>query len=206
MLAIAHHPLVQARLSELRARSTPPREFRRLVDDLALLLIYEATAELATVPCTVETPVGRAAGVQLLGTIAFVPILRAGLGMVPAALRLFPDAPVWHLGLCRDEVSLQPVEYYNRLSRFAPCERALILDPMLATGGSAVAAIAALRRLGVRQIGLVHLIAAPEGVRAVEAADPAVRIQVAAVDERLNEHGFIVPGLGDAGDRQFGTR
>jgi uracil phosphoribosyltransferase len=206
VLTVSRHPLVRERLGRLRAAETPPREFRALVHDLALMLILEATADLPLAPYPVHTPLGPAEGERLAETVAFVPILRAGLGMVAAAERLFPDAPVWHLGLYRDEESLKPVAYYNRLARFAPCDRAYILDPMLATGGSAVAAIALLRAQGIARLGLVNVIAAPEGIRAVEAADPAVAIYVAAVDERLNDQGFIVPGLGDAGDRQFGTR
>ncbi|GIW05446.1 MAG: uracil phosphoribosyltransferase [Dehalococcoidia bacterium] len=206
MLAISRHPLVRERLGRLRATETPPREFRALVHDLALMLLLDATADLRLAPYPLQTPLGAAEGERLAETVAFVLILRAGLGMVGAAQQLFPDAPIWHLGLYRDEDSLKPVEYYNRLARFAPCDRAYILDPMLATGGSATAAIALLHDLGMTRVGLVHVIAAPEGIRAVEAAYPDVAIHVAAVDERLNDHGFIVPGLGDAGDRQFGTR
>lgn len=206
MLSVSRHPLVRQWLGRLRDVNTPPREFRTLVHDLALLLIVEATTDLPLAPYALETPLGATRGERLGETVAFVPILRAGLGMVPAAEQLFPDAPIWHLGLYRDEQSLRPVEYYNRLSRFVPCDRCLVLDPMLATGGSAAAAIALIRSFGTPRVGLISIIAAPEGVRAVENAFPDVAIQVAALDERLNDHGFIFPGLGDAGDRQFGTR
>ncbi|MCS6801557.1 MAG: uracil phosphoribosyltransferase [Chloroflexota bacterium] len=205
MLAVSRHPLVRERLGRLRAAETPPREFRALLHDLALMLILEATADLALVPYPLQTPLGAAQGERLAESVAFVPILRAGLGMVPAAQQLFPDAPIWHLGLSRDEETLTPVTYYSRFARFAPCDRAYILDPMVATGGSAVTALRLLRSLGAQRIGLVSVIAAPEGIRAVEAAFPEAAIRVAAVDERLNDHGFIVPGLGDAGDRLFGT-
>ena len=205
MLTVSRHPLVRERLGRLRAAETAPREFRALIHDLALMLILEATADLRLAPYALQTPLGPAVGERVVESVAVVPILRAGLGMVGAALQLFPDAAVWHLGLYRDEASLKPVEYYNRLARVSPCDRAYILDPMLATGGSAVAAIALLRARGIARVGVVTIIAAPEGIEAVEAADPEVALHVAAVDDRLNDHGFIVPGLGDAGDRQFGT-
>lgn len=205
MVAVSRHPLARERLGRLRAAATPPREVRALVHDLALMLLLEATADLALVPYALETPLGPTQGERLAERVAFVPILRAGLGMAPAAQQLFPDAPVWHLGLYRDEETLKPVEYYNRIARFGPCDRAYVLDPMLATGGSATTAIELLRAAGTRRIGVVSIIAAPEGITAVEAAFPEVAIHVAAVDERLNADGFIVPGLGDAGDRLFGT-
>jgi uracil phosphoribosyltransferase len=206
MLSVSQHPLVLERLGRLRSVETPPREFRTLVRDLALILLVEATADLAVAPTTVQTPLADAYASRLAETVAFVPILRAGLGMTEAASLLFPDAPIWHLGLYRDESSLKPVEYYNRIAQFDPCDRCFILDPMLATGGSATAAIDLLRSLGMERIALVSLIAAPEGIAAVRGHAPDVPIHVAAVDDHLNEHGFIVPGLGDAGDRQFGTK
>jgi uracil phosphoribosyltransferase len=205
MVAVSRHPLVRDRLSRLRAAATPPREVRALVHDLALMLLVEATTDLALAPEAIQTPLGPAQGERLAESVAFVPILRAGLGMAPAAQQLFPDATVWHLGLYRDEATLKPVEYYNRIARLTPCDRAYVLNPMLATGGSATTAIRLLRAGGARRIGVVSIIAAPEGIAAVEAAFPEVAIQVAAVDERLNADGFIVPGLGDAGDRLFGT-
>jgi uracil phosphoribosyltransferase len=205
MLYPSRHPLVQHKVALLRHVETGPKRFRELVRELALMLSYEATADLQLDPSEVPTPLGRAEGRALGQSIGLVPILRAGLGMVDAALELLPTAQVWHLGLYRDEQTLAPVEYYNRLAGAASVQLALVLDPMLATGGSAVAAVDLLKRSGVPRIKFVGLIAAPPGVERLSAAHPDVDIHVAAVDERLNEVGYIVPGLGDAGDRQFGT-
>ena len=199
------HPLVVHHLAKLRDKTTPPAEFRRLVRRLSFLLAYEATEDLSLDDLTVETPLTRTSGKSLRGRIGLVPILRAGLGMVDPVLELLPDAEVWHLGLYRDEVTLEPVEYYQKLPSGRPVDVGFVLDPMLATGGSIAAAIAALKKWGAPEIRVLSILAAPEGVRAIGAVYPEVRIHVCSVDERLNEVGYIVPGLGDAGDRSFNT-
>jgi uracil phosphoribosyltransferase len=175
------------------------------VRELALLLCYEATQDLKLSARTVTTPMGTANGYKTEETIGLVPILRAGLGLVEGVTELLPSVQVWHIGLYRDEKTLRPVEYYNKLPQSPTVQLCLVLDPMLATGGSAVATIDILKRWGVERIKFMGLIAAPEGVKRLSEAHPDVPIHVAAVDDRLNEIGFIVPGLGDAGDRQFGT-
>jgi uracil phosphoribosyltransferase len=199
------HPLVAHKLSKLRDTSTEPKKFRELVREMAGLLAYEATADLETVPVTVQTPLRTAEGRQLREKIGLVPILRAGLGMVEGIWELMPSAEVWHIGLYRDEKTLKPVEYYNKLPIEPTVSVCLILDPMLATGGSATATVEVLKRWGVKRIKFVGLIGAPEGIARMQTAHPDVPIYLAAIDERLNEKGYIVPGLGDAGDRQFGT-
>jgi uracil phosphoribosyltransferase len=204
-LVVSRHPLVADLLARLRDRGTRPADFRDLVRRLATLLGVEATADLPLDAVEVETPLTRCAAARVQTRVGLVPILRAGLGMVDGLLDLLPDAEVWHLGLYRDEESLQPVEYYNKLDPARPVRRALVLDPMLATGGSAAAAIAVLRHWGVEEIRFLGILGAPEGVEALHAADPGVRIHLGALDERLDERGYILPGLGDAGDRQFGT-
>jgi uracil phosphoribosyltransferase len=210
MLYASEHPVLRLKVAELRDEQTRPPRFRELVREISLLLGYEALRDLPLATRTVRTPLTDAEGHDLAVSVGLVPILRAGLGMVDAFLTLVPQAEVWHLGLYRDEETLKPVEYYNRLSGgSAPSggevQRWILLDPMLATGGSAIAAIDVLRRSGRSPITYVGLIAAPEGIAALQAAHPDVDIHVAAVDSHLNEHGYIVPGLGDAGDRQFGT-
>ncbi len=170
-----------------------------------MLVLYEATADLALEESDVRTPLAPYRGVRLAEKIGLVPVLRAGIGMVESALQLIPEAQVWHIGLFRDERTLRPIEYYNKLPSSATAQVVLVLDPMLATGGSAVATIDILERWGASRVKYVGLIAAPEGVRALNASHPRVPIHVAALDERLNDRGYIVPGLGDAGDRQFGT-
>ncbi len=202
---VSQHPLVLHKLTALRDISTDHRAFRELVRELALLLCYEATQDLHLAPKTVTTPMGLAQGHKAEERIGLVPILRAGLGLVEGVQELLPNVQVWHIGLYRDEKTLRPVEYYNRLPTEPTVQVCLVLDPMLATGGSAVATIDILKRWGVTRIKFLGLIAAPEGVERLTTAHPDVPIHVAAVDERLNEIGFIVPGLGDAGDRQFGT-
>lgn len=199
------HPLVTHHLARLRDASTPPTEFRALVQRLAVLLAYEATKDLRLTEVEVQTPLTKTTGHVLQQRIGVVPILRAGLGMVNPVLDLIPDAEVWHLGLYRDEVTAQPVEYYSKLPSAGPVEVALVLDPMLATGGSAASALAALRRWGVPTLKLLSLIAAPEGIAALEAQFPDAQVFVCAIDERLKDQKFIVPGLGDAGDRSFNT-
>lgn len=199
------HPLVKHKLTLLRNKNTGPKKFRELVRELGALLTYEATTDLATQTIQVETPMAPAQGEDLQEKIGLIPILRAGLGMVEGVWELMPSAEVWHIGLYRDERTLKPVAYYNRLPVAPTVSVCLILDPMLATGGSAVATVDILKKWGVAKIKFVGLIAAPEGIAALHDAHPDVPIHLAAVDERLNEHGFILPGLGDAGDRQFGT-
>jgi uracil phosphoribosyltransferase len=202
---ISSHPLVQHKLSRLRNVATEPKKFRELVREIASLLTYEATADLALQTRDVQTPLALTHGQELKMKIGLVPILRAGLGMVEGVWELMPNAEVWHIGLYRDEKTLKPVEYYNKLPIEPTVSVCLILDPMLATGGSAVATVDILKRWGVSRIKFVGLIAAPEGLNRLQQAHPDVPIHLAALDERLNERGYILPGLGDAGDRQFGT-
>jgi len=202
---VSTHPLVAHHVCTLRDPATRPAEFRRVVRQLTRLVAVEATAGLAGQPVRVPTPLGEAAGRRLADRIAIVPILRAGLGMVDGLLELIPDAQVWHVGLARDEATLEPREYYNKLPAKLDATLAIVVDPMLATGGSAVRTCRILEQAGIPRIVLVALIAAPQGVAAVRRAVPDIAIHVAALDERLDESGYIVPGLGDAGDRQFGT-
>ena len=204
-LHVSTHPAVQHKLALLRSQATEPKKFRELVREISWLVGYEALQDARVAPIRVQTPLEEIEGARLADRIGLVPILRAGLGMVDAMLELMPTAQVWHLGLFRDERTLRPVEYYNKLPDQATVDLCLILDPMLATGGSAAAAIEVLKQWGAVRIKLINLIAAPEGVRAVAAAHPDVAIHTASLDRQLNERGYIVPGLGDAGDRQFGT-
>lgn len=199
------HPLVAHKLSRLRDKNTNPKKFRELVREIAALLAYEATADLTTRPREVETPLATMQGAELQEKIGLVPILRAGLGMVEGVWELMPSSEVWHIGLYRDERTLKPVEYYNKLPTEPTVGVCLILDPMLATGGSATATVEVLKRWGAKKIKFVGLIGAPEGIAAMQKAHPDVDIYLAAIDDHLNEKGYIVPGLGDAGDRQFGT-
>lgn len=205
LVHVSKHPLLQHKLALLRDTETKHRQFRELVGEMAKLLCYEATADLELDELTVNTPMGQAQGHRLKQEIGLVPILRAGLGMVAGMLEMIPGAQVWHLGFYRDERTLRPVQYYNKLPVEPTVQLCLILDPMLATGGSAVAAVDVLKNWGVNRIKYVGLIGAPEGIEKFSTVHPDVPIHLAAVDERLNEIGFIVPGLGDAGDRQFGT-
>ena len=207
-LHVSTHPAVRHKLAILRDERTEPKKFREVVRELSWLLGYEALADARVRPLTIRTPIEEMQAEELGDRIGLIPILRAGLGMVDAMLELMPTAEVWHLGLFRDERTLRPVEYYNKLPDSASVDLCLILDPMLATGGSATAAIEVLKRWGAVQpvrIKLVNLIAAPEGVAAVAAAHPDVEIYCASLDRQLNDKGYIMPGLGDAGDRQFGT-
>jgi len=201
----SQHPLVAHKLSRLRDKTTDPKKFRELVREIAALLIYEATADLITQPKTIETPLKVMTGAELQEKIGLVPILRAGLGMVEGVWELMPTAEVWHIGLYRDEHSLKPVQYYNKLPIEPTVSVCLILDPMLATGGSAVATVDIVKKWGVKKIKFVGLIGAPEGIKLMQERHPDVPIYLAAIDDHLNERGYIVPGLGDAGDRQFGT-
>lgn len=204
-LMISKHPLLAHKLSKLRDVKTEPKKFRELVREMAGLLAYEATADLKIDPIEVQTPLEVAPGFELKEKIGLVPILRAGLGMVEGIWELMPSAEVWHIGIYRDEKTLKPVEYYNKLPTEPTVSVCLVLDPMLATGGSAVATVDVLKRWGVNRIKFVGLIGAPEGVAQLQKHHPDVPIYLAALDDHLNEVGYIVPGLGDAGDRQFGT-
>lgn len=206
-LVIMDHPLIQHKLSLIRDKQTGPKEFRELVEEVATLMAYEVTRDLPLCEVEIETPVARTKTKVLSGKkLGIIPILRAGLGMVDGILKLVPAARVGHIGLYRDPKTLQPVEYYCKLPTDAAERDLIIVDPMLATGGSAVAAIQFLKDRNCHNIRMVNLIAAPEGIKAVQEAHPDVDIYVAALDERLNDHGYIVPGLGDAGDRLFGTK
>lgn len=199
------HPLIQHHLTRLRDKSTTPFEFRQRVGRLAVLLAYEATKDLDVQAVEVETPVATMTGQQLAGRIGLVPILRAGLGMVDPILNLLPGAEVWHLGLYRDEKTAQPVRYYDKLPAASPVDVGLVVDPMLATGGSATAALETLKNWGVERLKLLAIIAAPEGIATIAAAFPDAQVYVCSIDDRLNDQKFIVPGLGDAGDRSFNT-
>jgi uracil phosphoribosyltransferase len=199
------HPLVHHKLSRLRDIRTEPKKFRELVREISALLAYEATSDLMTMPRELETPLAKVKGAELQEKIGLVPILRAGLGMVEGVWGLMPSAEVWHIGLYRDEHTLRPVEYYNKLPLEPRVSVCLILDPMLATGGSATATADVLKKWGVKRIKFVGLIAAPEGIKAMQDQHPDIPIHIAAIDDRLNDRAYIVPGLGDAGDRQFGT-
>lgn len=201
----SNHPLIAHKLSRLRDKRTEPKKFRELVREIAGLLAYESTADLLTTPRELETPLAKITGAELKEKIGLIPILRAGLGMVEGFWELMPSAEVWHIGLYRDEHTLRPVEYYNKLPLEPTVSVCLILDPMLATGGSATATADVLKRWGVKKIKYVGLIGAPEGIKAMQTAHPDIDIYLAAVDDYLNERAYIVPGLGDAGDRQFGT-
>jgi uracil phosphoribosyltransferase len=202
---VVDHPLLQHHLGRLRDESTSPAEFRSLVNRVAMLLGAAATESLTTGEATVTTPVADATVRQLNQRIGLVPILRAGLGLVDPLIELIPSAEVWHLGLFRDEATAEPVEYYRKIPDSDPVDIALVVDPMLATGGSAILALDVLRQWGVPIVKLVVLIAAPEGIAAVQEQFPDVEIIAGAIDERLNEKKYIVPGLGDAGDRLFNT-
>ena len=204
-VVVSIHPIVQHQLARLRDHRTRPADFRQLVRTMAVLLAQEATSDLETTPGEVSTPIGRAATRTLVDVVGIVPILRAGLGMAEGIIELLPEAEVWHIGLFRDESTLRPTEYYNKFPPRPRVTLALMVDPMLATGGSAVRACEILKSAGVPRLKFLSLIAAPEGIARLKEAMPDVDVHVAALDERLTEVGFIYPGLGDAGDRQFGT-
>ena len=207
MVHILDHPLLQHKLSILRDEKTGVKEFREIVGEVATLMCYEATRDLPLQEVPVQTPVGPAITRQIAGKkLAIVPVLRAGLGMVEGILTLIPSAKVGHIGLFRDPETLEPVKYYCKMPSDIAERDVIILDPMLATGGSAAAAITFVKEYGVKNIKLMNILAAPEGIARVRQEHPDVEIYVAAVDEKLNDHGYIVPGLGDAGDRIFGTK
>lgn len=202
---VSTHPMVQHQLARLRAADTRPPEFRALVSALSRVLFFEATLDVRLRPVGVQTPLTETTCYEIGEKIGLVPVLRAGLGMADAMLDALPEASVWHLGLYRDHATLKPVTYYNKLPPKPDMDVALVLDPMLATGGSAIAAMDILRKASTPRVKFVGLIGAPEGVAALQAAHPEVPIYLAALDSHLNELSYIVPGLGDAGDRQFGT-
>jgi uracil phosphoribosyltransferase len=202
---IVDHPLVAAKLSVLRARTTAPEEFRRNMQELAALLLYETAQEWTTASVEVETPLRNCAGSRLIAPVVFVPILRAGLGMLEGMLKILPNATVGQIGLYRDEETLQPVDYFSRLPGNLGEAEVVLLDPMLATGGSACQAAALLKKHGAKRIQFVCVIASPPGIEKFQSAHPDIPIVTAEIDPELNQLGFIVPGLGDAGDRYFGT-
>lgn len=204
-VTVIAHPLVQHNLARLRDKQTQPQEFRRLLGEIASLMIYEATRDFAVKKITVQTPLAPARGWQLEREVVLVPVLRAGLGMLDAILQLIPHARVGFIGLKREETTLQAQFYHKSFPKNLGGAEVVLIDPMLATGGSAVAALDLLAEQGAKHLRLVNLVAAPRGIRAVQKDYPGVRIFTAAIDETLNERGFIVPGLGDAGDRLFGT-
>ena len=206
-LTVLDHPLIQHKLAVLRDRETSKKTFRALVDEISMLMGYEVTKDLKLQDVQIETPLERMTARKVSGKkLTLVPILRAGLGMVEGILRLMPSVRVGHIGLYREHDTLQPVDYYFKIPRQSESRDFIVLDPMLATGGSAVAAVSSLKRAGAVRVRFVCLVAAPEGVRTMLDAHPDVQIYTAALDRQLNEHGYIVPGLGDAGDRLFGTR
>ncbi len=201
------HPLIQHKLSIMRKIETGPKEFRELLEEISMLMVYEVTRDLPTEDVEIETPICKTTVKMLAGKkLGIVPILRAGLGMVDGILTMVPACRIGHIGLYRDPETLEPVEYYCKLPADAEDRELLVLDPMLATGGSASDAITLIKKRGCKHIRLVNLIAAPEGIAKVQADHPDVDIYVAGLDEKLNDHGYIVPGLGDAGDRLFGTK
>jgi uracil phosphoribosyltransferase len=202
---VLDHPLVDCHLTNLRKRQTPPSAFRHSVAELSKILAYFASADFPTAASAIETPIQGMQGTAILGRVGLIPIMRAGISMVEPVLGLIPEAEVWHLGLYRDEQTALPVHYYSKLPDSAPVDVALILDPMLATGGSATLACEQMRDWGVSKIKLLSIIAAPEGIQKVNSEFPDVEIHACVVDEKLNEDNFIVPGLGDAGDRIFNT-
>ena len=206
-LTVLDHPLIQHKLTLLRDRDSTTRDFKQLVNEIAMLMAFEVTKDLALEPVEIETPLERMTGRQVAGKkLTLVPILRAGLGMVEGIAQLIPSARVGHIGLYRDHDTLQPIDYYFKIPADEIERDFFILDPMLATGGSAVAAVSALHNAGARRIRFLCLVAAPEGVGRMLEAHPEVPVFTASLDRQLNEHGYILPGLGDAGDRLFGTR
>ena len=202
---VSNHPLVRHKVTLMRDFKTEPKKFRELIREIAILLAYEATSDLALKDIAVITPLAQAKGYELQEVIGLVPVLRAGLGMVEGFWEMMPSAEVWHIGLYRDHKTLEPIQYYNRLPVAPSVDVCLILDPMLATGGSATATAQILKDCGAKKIKYVGIIGAPEGIKRLSEAHPDVDIYLAAIDDHLNEHAYIVPGLGDAGDRQFGT-
>ena len=207
VIRIMEHPLIQHKIGIIRREETGSRDFRQMIGEIAMLMCYEATRDLKLMDVNIQTPVCETTAKELLGKkLAIVPILRAGLGMVDGMLAMIPAAKVGHIGLYRDPETLEPVEYYCKLPADSSEREVFVVDPMLATGGSSVAAIQMLKDKGVKSIRFMCIIAAPEGVQRMEKEHPDVELYIGALDERLNDHGYIVPGLGDAGDRIFGTK
>ncbi len=202
---VSNHPLIRHKLTMMRDTRTEPKKFRELIREVAMLLAYEATADLTLQKKVVTTPLAQTNGFELQEVVGLVPVLRAGLGMVEGFWEMMPSAEVWHIGLYRDHKTLEPIQYYNRLPVSPTVDICIILDPMLATGGSATATAQILKDWGAKRIKYVGIIAAPDGIKRLQTAHPDVDIYLAAVDERLNANAYIMPGLGDAGDRQFGT-
>jgi uracil phosphoribosyltransferase len=202
---LIEHPVIQTKLTELRDFATEHRKFRALLNEIASLMVYEVTRDWPTTPRPIQTPLERTTGNVLSRKVTLVPILRAGLGMAEGVLRLLPDARMGHLGVYRDEKTLEPISYYQKLPPDIAQTEVLLIDPMLATGGSGSAAVSILKKAGVGSMKFVCLVAAPEGIRALHQQHPEVPIYTAAIDRQLNEKGYILPGLGDAGDRIFGT-
>ena len=206
-LHVMDHPLIQHKISWIRREDTGSKDFRTLISEIAMLMCYEATRDLELADVEIQTPICKTTAKELKGKkLAVVPILRAGLGMVDGMLAMIPSAKVGHIGLYRNEETLEPVEYYCKLPKDCSEREVFVVDPMLATGGSSVAAIQMLKDKGVKHIHFMCIIAAPEGIKRMQEAHPDVDIYVGAQDDHLNEHGYIVPGLGDAGDRIFGTK
>ncbi len=203
---IISHPLVQQKLTYLRDKNTSTREFRKLLSEITALMLFEITEDLVTRDIVVETPLEKTSSKVLKDHVVLVPVLRAGLGMLDGALDLIPNAKVGHIGLYRDEKTLQPVEYYAKFPPVMPEAIVIMLDPMLATGGSSSAAISLLKKKNAKKLKCLSLVSAPEGIRRMQTDHPDVMIYTAGVDRQLNEHGYIVPGLGDAGDRLYGTK
>ena len=204
---VLNHPLIQHKLTIMRKKETGPKEFRELLEEISTLMVYEVTRDLPTEEVEIETPICKMKSKVLAGKkLGIVPILRAGLGMVDGVLDVIPNAKVGHIGLYRDPETLKPVEYYCKLPADCAEREVFVVDPMLATGGSSIAAIQLLKDKGCKSIRLLCIIAAPEGVKAMQEAHPDVDIYIGAMDQKLNDHGYIVPGLGDAGDRIFGTK
>ena len=204
-LHVMDHPLILHKISMLRSKDTNTKDFRELINEIALLIGCEATRDLPVTECSVTTPIAEAAGYHLRHQVCLVPILRAGLGMVDPLLKLIPAAKIGHIGLSRDPATLAPVEYYCKLPPDVAERVVLVLDPMLATGGSAAAAITFLKKRGAKNIKMLNIVGSPEGVRKIAETHPDVDVYLGCLDEKLNDHGYIVPGLGDAGDRLFGT-
>lgn len=202
---VSNHPLIRHKVTMMRDAQTEPKKFRELIREVAILLAYEATADLELKETNVNTPLAQTKGYDLKEVIGLVPVLRAGLGMVEGFWEMMPSAEVWHIGLYRDHKTLEPIQYYNRLPVAPTVDVCLILDPMLATGGSATATAQILKDWGAKRIKYIGIIAAPEGIKRLQEAHPDVEIYLAVIDDHLNENAYIVPGLGDAGDRQFGT-
>jgi uracil phosphoribosyltransferase len=202
---VSNHPLIRHKVTKMRDVTTEPKKFRELIREVAILLAYEATADLRLREVTVTTPLSQTKGYKLSEVVGLVPVLRAGLGMVEGFWEMMPSAEVWHIGLYRDHKTLEPIQYYNRLPVSPTVDVCLILDPMLATGGSASATAHILKDWGAKRIKYIGIIAAPEGIQRMQKEHPDVDLYLGVVDDHLNENAYIVPGLGDAGDRQFGT-